>query len=401
MHRRRSFPVFATAMQAPRVGSVKPHRLRARFDDLRAGVAVVFPEVAHVLVARRPSDVAPVLADLERAVAGGRWAFGFVSYEAAAGFGLPVADPVPGLPLAWFGVCAAPRRVPVISAGPAGRRNDHRTVWRPEWTAEVHRERVEAVRARIATGDTYQTNLTTRLRTAFAGDPAALYADLALAQRGAYNAYLDLGRYSIASASPELFFDLRDRELLMRPMKGTAPRGATPAEDAANVRRLRTSEKERAENVMIVDLVRNDVSRVAETGSIRVTSLCAPERYDTLHTLTSDVRARLRPGTGMPEVFGALFPCGSVTGAPKERTMELITAVEDGPRGVYCGAVGVVAPGGRARFNVAIRTAVVDRDTATAVYGSGGGITWGSQPSAEYAELLVKAAVLGSIAGAR
>lgn len=380
---------------------MKPHHVPARFDDLHAGAAIAFPEFTHTLVARRPSDVEPVLAELDRAVAGGRWAFGFVSYEAAAGFGLSVADPVAGLPLAWFGVATAPLRVPVISAGSAARRESYRATWRPEWTAEVHRERVEAVRARIAAGETYQTNLTTRLRTDFAGDPAGLYADLALAQRGAYNAYLDLGRFSIASASPELFFELRDRELLMRPMKGTAPRGTTPTGDAENLRRLRTSEKERAENIMIVDLVRNDVSRIAETGTVRITSLCASEQYATLHTLTSDVRARLRPGCTMPEVFRALFPCGSVTGAPKERTMELITEVEEGPRGVYCGAIGLVAPGGRARFSVAIRTAVTDRDTGTAVYGSGGGITWGSRPAAEYAELLVKAAVLGSAAAGR
>lgn len=367
----------------------------ARFDDLHAGVALAFPGFAYDLVAQRPSEVEPVLAELDRAMARGRWAFGFVSYEAAAGFGLPVADPVPGLPLAWFGVSTGPVRVPVVSAGSAQRGRNHGD-WCPEWTPEVHRERVQAVRARIAAGETYQTNLTTRLRTNFTGDPATLYADLALAQGGAYNAYLDLGRFAIAGASPELFFDLSGDELLMRPMKGTAPRGASPAADAENLRRLCASEKERAENVMIVDLVRNDVSRIAETGSVRVTSLCAPERYKTVHTLTSDVRARLRPGTTMPEVFRALFPCGSVTGAPKERTMELITALEDGPRGVYCGAVGVVAPGGRARFNVAIRTAVVDRDTSIAVYGSGGGITWDSRPAAEYAELQVKAAVLGS-----
>ncbi|GAB3569274.1 hypothetical protein GCM10027445_20820 [Amycolatopsis endophytica] len=380
---------------------MRPHDISARFDDLHAGVAVAFPEFAYDLVAQRPSEVGPVLAEVERATARGWWAFGFVSYEAAAGFGLPAVDPVPGLPLAWFGVSAGPARVPLVPTAFAARPGRYQVDWRPEWTADVHRARVETVRKWIEAGETYQTNLTTRLTTNFAGDPSALYADLALAQRGAHNAYLDLGRFVIASASPELFFDLRDRDLLMRPMKGTAPRGATPAADAENLRRLCASEKERAENVMIVDLVRNDVSRIAETGSVRVTSLCAPEKYETLHTLTSDVRARLRPGVTVPEVFRALFPCGSVTGAPKERTMELITAVEDGPRGVYCGAVGVVAPGGRARFNVAIRTVLVDRDTGIAVYGSGGGITWGSRPAAEYAELRVKAAVLGSIRGER
>jgi para-aminobenzoate synthetase / 4-amino-4-deoxychorismate lyase len=218
-----------------------------------------------------------------------------------------------------------------------------------------------------------------------------------LGQRGAHNAYLDTGRFVVASASPELFFELRGDRILMRPMKGTAPRGRTVAEDDRVVARLLGSAKERAENVMIVDLVRNDLARVAITGSVAVPRLLHPERYPTVHQLTSDVTADLRPGIGVADVFRALFPCGSVTGAPKTRTMELIRDLEDSPRGVYCGAVGVVAPPGspvRARFSVAIRTVVVDRVHGTATYGTGGGITWDSDPAAEYAELLAKARVL-------
>jgi para-aminobenzoate synthetase/4-amino-4-deoxychorismate lyase len=229
------------------------------------------------------------------------------------------------------------------------------------------------------------------------GDPLELYRDLALNQRGEYNAYLDLGRFAIASASPELFFQRVGDDLLLRPMKGTAARGRTLSEDRQRARALRNSAKERAENVMIVDLIRNDVARVAEIGGVSVLELCRVERYETVLQLTSDIVARLRPGTGLRELFRAVFPSGSVTGAPKASTMALIRELEPTPRGVYCGAIGFVGPPQarvRARFNVAIRTAVVDRDTGRAVYGVGGGITWSSDAAAEHAEVLAKAAIL-------
>lgn len=381
---------------------MKPLVARGRFDDLRTGLAWSFPEIAFDLVATHPGQVAGVLAELDRATADGWWAFGFVCYEAAPGLDadLAVHEPVPGLPLAWFGVCARPEIVPVVEpAEPGAYRMGE---WSPRWRADEHRRRVEAVRRHIAAGETYQCNLTTRMTAEADGDPSAFYADLALGQGGAYNAYLDLGRFVVASASPELFFETAGGEVRMRPMKGTARRGGTPAEDDELVARLRASPKERAENIMIVDLVRNDVARVAETGSVTVTALCRAERYETVHQLTSEVRARLRPGVGMAEVFRALFPCGSVTGAPKPRTMRLIRDLEDGPRGIYCGAVGMVAPAGapfQARFNVAIRTAVIDRDTGGATFGTGGGITWGSDPAAEYAELQTKAQVLARSSG--
>jgi para-aminobenzoate synthetase/4-amino-4-deoxychorismate lyase len=373
----------------------------ARFDDVRAGIAWAFPEIAYDLVAVRLDQVAAVLRELDRATADGWWAFGFVSYEAATALdpSLPAHEPVPGLPLAWFGVAAAPDVVPVVRPPEPGayRLGD----WTYGWDEAQHKRNVGAVHAHIAAGETYQCNLTTRMTATFAGDPRAAYADLALAQRGAQHAYLDVGRFAIASASPELFFDITGDRLRMRPMKGTARRGRTPAEDAELLAALRSSAKERAENIMIVDLVRNDVARVAATGSVAVTSLCQSETYETVHQLTSEVTARLRPGVSLPDVFGALFPCGSVTGAPKSRTMRLIRDLENGPRGVYCGAIGMVAPAGapfRARFSVAIRTMVVDRVTGIATYGTGGGITWDSDPAAEYAELRAKAEVLGRVA---
>lgn len=405
----------------------------ARFDDLVDDTALFFPPASALseppvdLVAYTVEDVRAVLAEVERRTAGGAWAYGFVSYEAAAAFDarLRTHPPRPGLPLLSFRVTGEPQRVPVVapSCGPGGGRSDgapgHGGVerpwgpWRADWDEATHAAAVAAVREAIGRGDTYQVNLTTMLRTSGRGGgqdasavlsvpptPPAWYVDLAVGQRGRYNAYLDLGRFVIGSASPELFVELGGPDGLdatMRPMKGTARRGRTLAEDRAAVAELTSSAKERAENVMIVDLIRNDLARIAVPGSVRVPQLCRPERYETVHQLTSDVTARLRPGTGLPEVFAALFPCGSITGAPKQRTMEVITDLESGPRGIYCGAIGVVAPPGapyRARFSVAIRTVLWDRATAEGSYGTGGGITWSSAAAAEYAELVAKTAVL-------
>ena len=369
----------------------------ARFDDLRSGEALLCPPPTQVLSTTRLDEVAGVLQQVHDATAAGRWAYGYVAYEAGAGLvpGLPVGHSPGDLPLVWFGLCDEPTRVPPVTL-PAGPGVDM-SPWRPDWTPEEHARAVEAVRAHIAAGETYQCNLTDRLRSRVTGDLGSLYARLALAQRGAYNAHLDLGRHVVASASPELFFEWTGDRVRTRPMKGTARRGRTTSEDAAQSARLLASRKERAENLMIVDLLRNDLGQIAEVGSVVVDELFALERYPTVWQLTSEISARLRPGTGLRELFGALFPCGSITGAPKQRTMELIEQLEPTPRGVYCGAIGLVAPPGaafRARFSVAIRTVVVDRLTGEAVYGTGGGITWDSDPAAERAELHAKAAVL-------
>jgi para-aminobenzoate synthetase/4-amino-4-deoxychorismate lyase len=370
----------------------------ARFDDLVTGTALRCPPPYRVLVAAGRDDVAPVLAEVDRATTAGSWAFGYVGYEAAGGLdpALVTAVPAPGdPPPAWFGLCGAPVPTAPVGAPPAG---DAALRWVPDWSDAEHRAAVAIVREHIAAGETYQCNLTDRLRTTGVTDPARLYGRLAVAQRAAHNAYLDLGSHVIASASPELFFEWSGDLLRTRPMKGTAARGRTPAEDRALAQGLRSSPKELAENLMIVDLLRNDLSRVARTGGLDVPALFTVERYPTVWQLTSEVTARVRDDVGLLDVFRALFPCGSVTGAPKARTMRLIRDLETGPRGVYCGAIGLVAPPGaafRARFAVAIRTAVVDRGTGAAVFGAGGGITWDSDPAAERAELLAKAAILG------
>jgi para-aminobenzoate synthetase/4-amino-4-deoxychorismate lyase len=384
----------------------------ARFDDLRTGPALAFESHGgQTLVAHHPQEVVPVLRAVEEATAAGSWAAGFVSYEAAAGLGTPLPvrpvaprDAFAELPLVWFGIFDAPRSVEPLDHRPeAGRacsaeQGCSAGPWTPDWDPADYERKCDTVRGRIAAGDTYQCNLTVRLRSRVVGDLRTLYRDLALAQRGAYNAYLDTGRFVIASASPELFFEWCGDRLTARPMKGTITRGRWPDEDADQADKLARSAKDRAENVMIVDLLRNDLGKLAEWGSVEVPALFDLERFETLWQLTSTVTARPRPGTTLVDVFEALFPCGSVTGAPKRSTMELIARLEESRRGVYCGAVGTVAPpgaGSRARFNVAIRTVVVDRADGSAVYGTGGGITWDSTAAAEHAELLAKSAILG------
>lgn len=370
---------------------------RVRFDDLVSGRSRTFRPVVEELVAERPEDVLPLLRRVEEVTERGQWAFGFVSYEAAPAVdaSLTTREPAAGVPLAWFGVSPGPTPAPPLVPDPRPDVSDPQ--WICDWDAARHACAVAAVHDHIAAGDTYQCNLTSRLRAGAITDPRGLYADLALAQRGRYNAYLDLGDLVVASASPELFFEWTEDRVVMRPMKGTAPRGLTADADVEAVQGLMTSPKERAENLMIVDLVRNDLARVAVTGTVEVTSLFTAEHYETVHQLTSEVTAVPRPGTTLTDLFRALFPCGSVTGAPKARTMQIISELEDSPRGVYCGAIGMVAPRGqpfRARFSVAIRTLLLDRRTRTAVYGSGGGITWDSVAGAEYDEMLTKARVL-------
>ena len=372
-----------------------------RFDDLSSGRAFTCPPPEAVLSARTADDVLPLLEEVQRATAAGRWAYGYLAYEAAPGLDPDLVTHPPGPddpPVAWFAVGGPPVPVPPVQpvqVPPAVQRP-----WRPDRTEGEHARAVAVVRERIAAGETYQCNLTDRLRTRLLAPPDDLYRWLAGRQSGAFHARLDVGSHVVVSASPELFLDWSGDVLATRPMKGTAARGRTPDEDAAAADRLRSSAKERAENLMIVDLLRNDLGRVAVPGSVAARSLFAVEAYPTVWQLTSEVVARPRPGTTLLDVLRALFPSGSVTGAPKLRTMALIRELEPTPRGVYCGAIGFVGPPGsgvRARFSVPIRTAVVHRATGEAVYGAGGGIVWDSDPAAERAELLAKAAVLGEV----
>jgi para-aminobenzoate synthetase / 4-amino-4-deoxychorismate lyase len=363
-----------------------------------------------VLRAERPDEVPALLAAVEAAR---RWAVGFVAYEAASAFDPALrTHPLPaGVPAAWFALFDEPERAadPAEEPVPGLVASLSPTIADPDYRATI-----DAIRAAIARGDTYQANFTYRLRGTLeagapaGGDPAAaLFARLCRSERAPYAAFLDLGSEpggrsaAVCSVSPELFFRRENGRLTCRPMKGTAPRGRTLDEDRRMSAALRASAKERAENLMIVDMVRNDLGRVARPGSVRVPALLEVERYETVHQMTSTVVAE--SDASLPDLFTALFPCASVTGAPKVRTMEILTALESTPRGVYTGAVGWVSPDGTARFSVAIRTAWIAPDgfggprasgRMTIEYGTGGGVVWDSDPERELAETRTKAVAL-------
>lgn len=334
----------------------------------------------------------------QKAAQAGAWCVGYLRYEAAPAFDPALLVRDAQGPLAWFGVHDAPLPVPQADAG--AQPDGAAVPVKVQWQSLLERPAFDAALASlldgIARGDYYQVNFTAQMLGTLAGTaagPAAarsLFAALQRAQPGGYAAFLDTGDEQILSVSPELFFDWRAGQLLARPMKGTAARGATAQEDAAQALRLRTSPKEMAENVMVVDLLRNDMSRIAEPFSVRVPRLFHTEALPSVWQMTSDVTARTRAGCSLADVFGALFPCGSVTGAPKVQAMRAIRELEPAPRGVYCGALGVIQPGGAATFNVPIRTVTVRG--ATAWCGIGSGITAGSVAADEWNEWQLKKA---------
>ncbi len=328
---------------------------------------------------------------IEAAVDRGLYAAGFITYEAAPAFDSALrVRASSALPLLWFGLYDRIETID-LPAGP-----DRPAYSLGEWAATVpwaeYERSIDTIKNHIAAGNTYQVNYTYRLRAPFHGAAWDFFLTLAHRQPVGYAAYVDTGRYAICSASPELFFQLSGRDLRSKPMKGTAARGRTLAEDRANRQWLYHSEKNRAENVMIVDMVRNDMGRVAEIGSISVSGLFAIERYPTVLQMTSTVTSRT--DAPLMDVMTALFPCASITGAPKVRTMDIIAELETTPRGAYTGCIGYLAPGRQAQFNVAIRTATIDRDIDQAEYGVGGGIVWDSDAADEYRECEIKTRVL-------
>lgn len=375
--------------------------MTARFDDLRPRHRRSFQleGPARIFSAATVDDVVDVLARVDRLVRAGNWVAGWVSYEAAPAFDTAMAvrdadgSAFADLPLAWFAVYPSRSRADVCPDLPY-RLGD----WNPTISAEQHAAGVDTIRHHIRQGRTYQVNHTFRMHAAFEGDTLTLYRDLTRAQNTAYGAYIDAGRWVVASASPELFIEWKHGRIVSKPMKGTARRGVDLADDEARRSWLEHSEKNRAENLMIVDMVRNDLGRVSRIGTVRVPALFTTEKYDTVWQLTSTVTGEPPPAATLPDVFAALFPCASITGAPKVSTMELIAELEPDPRGVYCGAIGFGGPGTDGEpqwaFNVGIRTVLVDRETSTAWYGTGGGITYDSTAEDEYEEALLKARVL-------
>ena len=363
-----------------------------------AGQNLWFERPRQVLVAHDAATARTALARLQAATAGGLWAAGFLAYELGFVFEerlAPVLPPAGETPLLWLGLYDGPERLTAdeverrlaAAAGASGRAVDIV----PRIGLPDYRTAFDRVQALIAAGDTYQVNLTFKADFRLEGDPVALYRDLVRKQQVSYGALVNTGEQWILSRSPELFVASEDGTLSARPMKGTLKRGRTLAEDEAGRAALAADEKNRAENLMIVDLLRNDLGRIAEIGSVRVTDLFTVETYRTLHTMTSGITARRRGDVSGIDVLANLFPCGSVTGAPKLRAMEIIHEVEDGLRGAYTGSIGCFAPNGDLTLNVAIRTAVIGADGRGEI-GIGGGIVADSTVEDEYREALLKMA---------
>lgn len=356
------------------------------------GRSLVFSGLIKVLRADALAEVAPVFAELEAAVATGYHAAGFVAYEAAPAFNpdLPAGHP-PQSPLAWFAIFSGRREVVGTSTLPSVFPVSPPRTTTPD--LENYEAAIARIHAAIARGETYQVNYTLRQRFLAPDNVDELFARLCHTQKASFCALIETGELAIVSASPELFFSRQKEKIVMRPMKGTAARATGATADQVARAALAANSKERAENLMIVDLVRNDLSRVAVTGSVQVASLFDVETYPTVHQLTSTIHAELKPETTTFAVFSALFPCGSVTGAPKRRTMEVIRDLEGVPRGIYCGAIGFVSPG-ESVFSVAIRTVVIDHASGQAELGIGSGVTWDSLVDAEYTESLDKSRFL-------
>lgn len=355
--------------------------------------AMRFTNPVAIVSTTEGTEVLTCLQEIENWTTNGYYAAGYITYEAGAYLSkeLPINDFVrdESDPLIWFGIYDEPK-----SSSQAETTNEpyHVTGWEQENSREAYTQAIAKVKDHIALGDTYQVNYTMRLRSRFLGSAYSYYEVLKTKQRAPYSAYVHDGKRQILSLSPELFFKKEGTKLTTKPMKGTIRRGLTKDEDDQLKQQLHSSEKDRAENVMIVDLLRNDLGEIAEIGSVSVDKLFTVEPYPTVWQMTSTITAQTDDQTTATKVLRSLFPCGSITGAPKKETMKIIAQLESSTRGIYCGSIGYFSPTGDACFNVAIRTATVNDDHIT--YGIGGGVTWDSTTAGEYEEALLKAKIV-------
>jgi len=370
-----------------------PARPYVLFEDGRADHAILlFERPQEIIAAWTPEEVPSALERMQEVRKRDLYLAGYAGYE--LGHALEPRLRRAGVqqartPLLLFGVFRAPRAI----AGVADASAPIELAMTPAWSAADYGRRFLAAREYIFAGDVYQINLTFPLYGRYAGDPLLLFRALRMRQPVTFGGIVALGAETIVSLSPEIFFETHGNHIRVRPMKGTARRGFLPLEDMARAQYLTEDIKNRAENLMIVDLLRNDLSRLSEIGSVKVTDLFTIETYPTLHQMTSGVEARLRPNVTVAELFAGLFPCGSVTGAPKIRAMEIIRELECAPRGVYCGSLGMIAPDGAMRFNVAIRTLTLFDDSSL-VCNVGSAVVADSDGDEEYAECLIKAKFL-------
>ena len=361
--------------------------------DFRAlGERYTFTQPIKELKTRDLTEVADLLVQVERYQEQGYYVVGYVSYEAAPAFEEKLAvhkAPLMGEYLLYFTVHDRVETSPIpLIYDEVNLPSD----WQEVTSAEEYEKAIAQIHHHLRQGDTYQVNYTVQLKQELSANPFAIYNRMVVEQEAGYNAYVEHDEMAVISMSPELFFEQNDRELTTRPMKGTTQRGVTDQEDLEQASWLEQDPKNRSENMMIVDLLRNDMNRLSEVGSEHVERLCQVEQYSTVWQMTSTIKSQLRENVDLVEIFRALFPCGSITGAPKISTMEIIKNLESQPRGVYCGTVGLLLPNGRRIFNVAIRT--IQLYKGQAIYGVGGGITWDSTWESEYREVHQKAAVL-------
>ena len=361
--------------------------------DFRAlGERYTFTQPIKELKTRDLAEVADLLAQVESYQEQGYYVVGYVSYEAAPAFEEKLAVhklPLLGEYLLYFTVHDRVETSPIPLTY---EEVDLPSNWQEVTSAEDYEKAIAQIHHHLRQGDTYQVNYTVQLKQDLSANPFSIYNRMVVEQEAGYNAYVEHDEMAVISMSPELFFEQNGRELTTRPMKGTTKRGLTDDEDLKEAAWLGQDPKNRSENMMIVDLLRNDMNRISEVGSEHVERLCQVEQYSTVWQMTSTIKSQLRPDVDLVTIFQSLFPCGSITGAPKIATMEIIKDLEPQPRGVYCGTIGLLLPNGRRIFNVSIRT--IQLHQGKAIYGVGGGITWDSTWESEYREVHQKAAVL-------
>ena len=373
-------------------------------DRLRPTTSArLYRDPISIIICTAPDGIDRAFADLQHGLSAGHHAAGFLSYELGYALEPKLASrlqPERDTPLLWFGLFPppddiAPADLDAVFAGLAPPRPLEGLQFGHD--AATHSRKIQHILALIRDGDIYQANLTFPISFQYKDDPLRLYAALRSRQPVSHGGFAAIGDTTILSVSPELFLDITGDIATTRPMKGTSPRGATTQADAQLRDTLGKDPKQRAENLMIVDLLRNDLSRIAAFGTVKVPSLFEVETYPGFHAMSSTITATIRPATSLRERVAALFPCGSIVGAPKIRAAEILRELELSPRGVYTGALGAIAPNGDMRFNVAIRTAILRAD-GLGTYGVGGGIVAESRPHEEYEEALLKARVLTGLA---
>lgn len=362
-------------------------------DFKELGQRLIFENPLTELSAKSVREVKDILQEVENYQKQGYYVIGYVSYEAAKAFDEKFSvksSPLSGEYLAYFTVHQEVKKEPFPCQ--SQKNIQLPKSWQSRTSKGDYEKAISKIKEEIRQGNTYQVNYTLQLSSQLEEDAFALYNHLVIAQEAAYNCYIEHDDFAILSVSPELFFKKKGNRLITRPMKGTIARGYKTKEDLQNKIWLANDSKNRAENMMIVDLLRNDMGRISEIGSVKVTKLCEVEQYSTVWQMTSTIESQLQSDKNLSDIFSALFPCGSITGAPKIATMAIINQLEKQARGVYCGTIGICLPNGDAIFNVGIRT--IQKLGNQAIYGAGGGITWGSVCEDEYKEACDKAAVL-------